>query len=69
MFSGGTLDGELHRTAERLVEIAEKQGIYFVIAYIYDLGYDAALVKKLLPILQHTSGSIKSVLKDYSDDN
>jgi len=55
----GTFEGELYRTAEMLVEIAEKDGVYFAIAFIHDLGYTHEDLKKLLPILQSTSGAIK----------
>lgn len=57
--TGGTFEGELYRTAEMLVKIAEEQGIYFAIAFVYDSGYTQEDIKKLLPILQNTRGAIK----------
>lgn len=64
MFSGGTFDGELHTTAERLVSIAEEQGVYFAIALLHDTGYDHADMKKLLSILEKTRGAIKNKEKN-----
>lgn len=55
------LHKELHRTAEMLVEIAESQGVYFAVAFLYDSSYDIERIKKLLPILQNISGSTKSI--------
>ena len=61
---GGTLKGEFHRTAELLVDIADKQGVYFAISVLYDAGYDREMIKGLLPILQRQAGAIKKgVLK------
>ena len=56
---GGTLEAELCRTAEMLVEIAEVQGVYFAVALLHDSSYDTDRIKKLLPILQKTRGAIK----------
>lgn len=55
----GTLQAELHRTAEMLVQIAEEKGVYFAIALLYDSSYDLDRIQALLPILQHTEKSIK----------
>lgn len=60
MSGGGTFESELSRSAEMLVEIAERDGVYFAIAFIHDLGYTHEDLKKLLPILQNTRGAIKS---------
>ena len=59
VYYGGTLKQELIRTAEMLVDIAEKQGVYFAIALLYDSSYDQERIKALLPVLQKTQGSIK----------
>jgi hypothetical protein len=58
---GGTLDQELARTAELLVEIANRKvngGVFFAVAFLYDAQYDRERIKKLLPYLQKQSGSI-----------
>ncbi len=60
---GGTLNAELRRTAELLVEITEKQGVYFAIAFLYDASYDHDRIKKLLPFLEKEKGSIKNEAK------
>lgn len=57
--NGGTFKGELHRSAELLVEIAEEQGVYSAIAFLCDAGYDQETIQILLPILQKTRGAIK----------
>ena len=57
---GGTKKGELHRTAEILVEIVNAQGIYYAVAFLMDSQYDLATIKQLLPILEKQNGAIKS---------
>jgi len=57
---GGTLNAELKRTAEMLVEVTEKQGVYFAIALLHDASYDYKRIKKLLPFLEKEKGSIKN---------
>ena len=54
---GGSLNQELWRTAEMLVDIANTQGIYFAVALLYDSEYDHARLKALLPILLKTPGA------------
>ena len=54
-----TLDNELKRTAEMLVDITEKQGIYFAIAFLHGSSYDLERIGKLLPILETQKGAIK----------
>jgi hypothetical protein len=56
---GSTLEGELHRTAEMLVQIAEEKGVFFAVALLHDSSYDSDRIKALLPILQITRGAIK----------
>lgn len=58
-----TLDNELKRTAELLVEIADKQGIYFALQFLYDSSYDIERISKLLPILEKEKGAMKSEAK------
>jgi hypothetical protein len=60
---GGTmsLNRELYRTADMLVEIAKTQGVFFAVALLYDSNYDQERIKKLLPILQKTKGAIKCI--------
>lgn len=58
-----TLERELQRTAEVLINIAETQGIYFAVAFLYDASYDEDRIKKLLPFLQKQKGAIKSVTR------
>ena len=55
---GGTLEQELMRTAEMLVELARDKGVYFATALLYDSNYDARRMKALLPILQKTRGAL-----------
>ncbi len=59
MDEGGSLKRELRRTARLLVEIVEKQGIYFAIALLLDSSYDADRIRALLPILHDTAGAVK----------
>lgn len=56
---GSTRKGEYYRTSEMLVEIAEKQGVYYAVALLVDSGYNNEHLQKLLPLLQQTQGSIK----------
>ena len=56
---GGTFKGELHRTADLLIDIAEEKGVFYVVAFLYDVGYTREDIKELLPILQNKKGSIK----------
>jgi len=56
---GGTLDQELIRTAELLVELSREQGVYFAVALLHDSGYDLKRLGALLPILQETKGARK----------
>ncbi len=53
------LNKELYRTADKVVEIAKTQGIYFAVAFLRDSSYDLNRLSQLLPILQKTPGSIK----------
>ena len=53
----GSFAGELARTAELLVEVAERDGIYFAVALLYDSSYTSEDLGKLLPILLNTKGS------------
>ena len=57
------LEGELAKTSHMLVNIAEEQGIYFAVAFLYDGGYDIARMKALLPILEKEQGAIKKMKK------
>lgn len=59
---GGSLEDELRRTAEVLVTIAETQGVFFAVAFLYDAGYDQERINRLLPILQVTPGSVKKII-------
>lgn len=49
--------------AEMLVDITEKQGIYFAIAFLHDSSYDLERIGKLLPILEAQKDAIKSEAK------
>lgn len=62
-----TLNGELHRTAELLIDIVENQGIFFGIAFLYDSGYDRECIGKLLSILENKKGAIN--FNNYSKKN
>lgn len=56
---GGTLDQELKRTAEMMVELSAEQGVYFAVALLYDSSYDSERIRKLLPFLEKEPGAIK----------
>ena len=56
--SGGTREGELARAAEVVVKLAKKQGVFFAIAFLFDIGYTRADIAELLPILQREKGAI-----------
>lgn len=56
---GGSLKKELVTTADMLVEVAEKQGVYFAVALLLDSSYDAGRLQALLPVLESTKGAIK----------
>jgi len=43
-----------------LVDIAEKQGIYFAVALLYDSSYDLDRIRKLLPVLEAQKGAVKA---------
>ena len=48
---GGTRLAELHRSAERFEEICQKQGAYFGLAFLYDIGYGREEIKAILKIM------------------
>ncbi len=54
-----SLKRELATTSRMLVDIAEKQGVYFAVAFLYDSAYGQARMKALLPILEKEPGAIK----------
>ena len=56
-----TKDGEMRRTAEMLVQIAERgTGVYFVIAFLIDCNrLSAGDLKRQLEILKDTKGAIR----------
>lgn len=56
---GGTFKGELHRSAELLVDVANNQGVYYAIAFVHDIGYTHEQVRQLLDILKSKRGAIK----------
>ena len=49
---------ELARSAELVVELAREQGVFFAIAFLFDIGYTRADIAELLPILQQEKGAI-----------
>ncbi len=51
-FIGGTKQGEYNRTIEMLEEIFKTQGIYFVLAFLWDSGYDRDDIKNMMEILE-----------------
>ena len=53
-----TLDQELKRSAEMVVELSSDLGVYFAVALLYDSAYDLDRMRKLLPFLQSEPGSI-----------
>lgn len=55
---GGTREGELARSAELVVKLAKKQGVFLAIAFLYDIGYTRDDIAELLPILQQEKGAI-----------
>lgn len=56
MLIGGTLNAELRRTADLLInEIGQGEwpmNIFFIVAFLYDASYDTDRIQKLLPILR-----------------
>lgn len=57
-----TFIGELSRSAEMFIDIAKTQGAYFALQFLYDSQYTREDIKKLLPLLEKTRGSIN---QDY----
>ena len=45
---GGTKAGEIARTSELLDELSREHGVYFAIAFIYDIGYGREDLKAVL---------------------
>ena len=56
--SRGTRARELARSAEVVVEVAREQGVFFAIAFLFDIGYTRADIAELLPYLQEEKGAI-----------
>jgi len=56
---GGTLEQELRRTAQMVVELAKGQGVFFAIALLNDSSYGNDRLSKLIPILQETPEAIR----------
>ena len=65
--SGGTRKGELARSAELVVELAKEQGVFFAIAFLFDIGYTRADIAELLPYLQREKGAINPNRKRSTD--
>ena len=58
-YIGGTLDQELQRTAEMMVDITDRQGVYYAVALLFDSNYNTDRLKALLPFLKSIKGAIK----------
>lgn len=54
----GTKAAELERTAEMLVPIAARQGVYHVVAFLADLQYGNAELRLLLSYLESMPGAV-----------
>lgn len=48
---GGTKKQEYIRTIQLLTEIFNTQGIYFVLAFLYDAGYDKKDIYSMMNII------------------
>lgn len=51
-FIGGTKQAEYNRSIEHMEEIFKDQGIYFVLAFLYDSGYGMDDIKNMMDILE-----------------
>jgi len=49
---GATRKGELYRTIDVLENILKEQGLYFVLAFIYDAQYTRKDIKDTLELLK-----------------
>lgn len=45
---GGTKEGEIARSSELLDTLHREHGVYFVIAFLYDIGYGREEMRALL---------------------
>jgi hypothetical protein len=61
---GGTLEQELQRTAEMMIDLAENKGVYFAIALLHDLEYPPERTARVLKILERMPGGIKKMPGD-----
>lgn len=50
--SGGTREGELHRTVEVLKNINNEQGLKFVLYFLVDLGYSTKDIKDIADLMK-----------------
>ena len=54
---GGTLQQELERTAEMVVEITGRLGVFYAVALLHDSSYGNDRLKSLIPVLQEQQGA------------
>jgi len=48
---GATKKGEYYRTIEHLEKIFKEQGVYFVLAFLYDSGYTREDIKNMMELI------------------
>jgi hypothetical protein len=53
----GSLERELERTADMLPKIAAEQGVYYVVAFLLDSGYDRIAMRRIMEILEKQPGA------------
>lgn len=56
MYSGGTKEGEFKRSAELIVELTKEKGVYYAIAFLYDIEYTREDISRVLGYLEKESG-------------
>lgn len=60
---GGTKTQEYIRTIEMLGEIYEQKGLYFLLAFLYELQYDRNDILAMMEIMKPNNGKISDMLK------
>lgn len=60
---GATKNGEYRRSIEMLDKIYKEQGLYFVLAFLYDSQYDRNDILAMLEILKPGMGKLSDIFK------
>lgn len=56
---GGSKSREYKRTIELLKEINENQGLYFVLAFLYDCQYSREDIAAIMELIKPNSSNLK----------